>query len=387
MIVIEDKNTCTGCGACAAACPAACIAMTPDEEGFAYALADAQRCTGCGLCDRLCPLRAPAAGPGGPPEAYAAWARDAAVRAQSSSGGVFTVLARQVLGRGGAVFGAAAQGDAVAHVCARTEADLAALRGSKNVQSDTGDSFQQAKALLDEGKPVLYTGTPCQIAGLRAYLRRPYDGLVCADILCHGVPSPRVFRAWLRHTGGGAGAQHVRFRDKSKGWKRYRIALRRPDGSEYAVPRRKDPYFVGFMDNLYLRPACHSCPWASTTRVGDVTLGDFWGVARRHPGWDDDGGTSLVLANTQKGAALLQACAGELILHHCDLADALPGNPPLTQPSPPSPQREAFWRDFERMSFDDLARVYMKPRKDKSLPRRVASRLLYAVRRWLAAGK
>ena len=195
--VLKDKSRCCGCGACAAICPHDAISMAPDAEGFLYPRIDPARCVDCGLCERRCPATQAAAR--GEKPAYAAHVRDEAVRERSSSGGVFTQLARGVLSRGGVVFGAAMDEELrVSHVGAMDETGLAALRGSKYVQSDVEDAYRQAERLLDAGLPVLFTGTPCQVAGLYAALGGDREGLLTADLVCHGAPSPAVFASYVQ---------------------------------------------------------------------------------------------------------------------------------------------------------------------------------------------
>ncbi len=303
MLSLRDKRDCCGCGACAQRCPAKCIRMTEDAEGFRYPVADADACTGCGLCERICPGLHPSA-PHDPLRLFAARNRDEAARAAGSSGGVFSLLARRTLREGGVVFGAAfvPTWGGVSHRRAEKEEELQPLLKSKYVQSDTGGCYAEAAALLREGRRVLFSGTPCQIAGLHAFLRgeRP-ERLLTVECLCHGVPSPAVWRRYTEETAGGRRILGVDFRDKSRsGWRRYDFTVR-TDGGERRVPAREDLYMRAFLAELTLRPSCYACPFKSGRSGSDITLADFWNIRDVLPAFDDDRGASLVLLNTPQG--------------------------------------------------------------------------------------
>lgn len=384
MICIEDKTTCCGCGACVTVCPQRCIALREDEEGFRYPRVDLDRCVDCGACQRVCPLRK------GPPpmgraRAYAAWHRDGAIRAQSSSGGVFTALAQRMLAQGGVVFGAAFDGQRLLHTAVETAQGLAALRGSKYLPGDAIGAYAQVRELLAQGRPVLFSGTPCQVAAVLA-LAGPQEKLTTCEVLCHGVPAEKVYRRYIEHVGEGRAARSVAFRDKSKGWRAYGVGIRFDSGAAYWRTHRQDPFLIAYLQNLCLRPSCHACAYARPHRGADITLGDFWGIARSRPQWDDDLGTSLVLTSSEAGEALLQACADTLVLHPCEVELALPGNPALTAPAAANPLREQFLRDADTMPFAQLQRTYLQPRRSASLPRQVLSKALWTVRRWLRGG-
>lgn len=309
MILLNEKKECCGCGACAESCPARCIRMEEDAEGFLYPAVQADACTGCGLCERICPMRHPAP-EHTPSEVWAARNNDMATRTGSSSGGIFLPLARLTLRKGGLVFGAAFESDTfgrgtIRHRSATCEEELAALAKSKYAQSDTSGTFREVARALDQGREVLYTGTPCQIAGLRAFLRgRSTDRLVTAECLCHGAPSPGLLRRYLQELTGGRPILGIDFRDKRDGWRKYRFTVRTACRT-YSITARKDAYIRAFLDDWTLRPSCYACPFKSGRSGSDLSLGDFWNVREVLPGSDDDRGTSLVLAYTQSGARRL----------------------------------------------------------------------------------
>lgn len=344
------ETGCFGCGACAVACPAHAIMMAPGEGGFRYPKVDPARCVRCGKCDRVCPigsgdrlLRAPAA-------AYAVWGRPE-TRAQSTSGGAFTELALGVLAQGGAVFGAVLDlgQRKVEHRCAETEAELAPLRKSKYVQSETEGALRKALAVLREGRPTLFVGTPCQVAGYRL-LTQPYGDLALScDLVCGSVPSPAVFERYLREEERKANARLTAydFRDKSKGWNASGVRLRFDNGRSVFRPLRADVYYAAFATKLSCRLSCASCPFARRERVGDLTLADCWRVASYASAYDDNRGTSLLLCQTKNGHALLDA-ADRLTVRPYDIAHAVRSNTPLLRQLPASPQRAAFMRQLSQ---------------------------------------
>jgi len=363
MIKLTTREDCCGCFACASSCPVNCIEMKPDPEGFLYLDIDVARCTNCGTCDRVCPMHRAVADTA-VPTAYAAWAKDESVRLQSSSGGVFTILARKLIADGGVVFGAAFDASMhLVHSAAETEADLTKFQGSKYLQSAIGNSYLEARAFLKQGRKVLFSGTPCQIAGLYQFLKQPYENLITVDVVCHGVPSPTVFASYkrLREQEKDSVASHIEFRNKHQGWKQFMMRFSFANGKHYTKNLREDPFMRGFLDNLYLRPCCHACEFSRIPRVADLSLGDFWGVNQLLPDWDDDKGTSLVLAQTQKGKDFFLGCSDFLIVHPTDLTAAIAHNPAVDSASTPHPKREAFFTDFNSKPYAKVEKAYMCP--------------------------
>lgn len=326
MIDIKEKKDCCGCGACVQRCPKSCISMREDNEGFLYPEVNKEMCIDCGLCEKVCPVinqseeRKPMA-------VYAAKHKDERIRLASSSGGVFTAIAESVIDEGGVVFGARFDKDwSVIHGYTETKEGLAAFRGSKYVQSRIGESYKDAEAFLRTGRKVLFSGTPCQIAGLKRFLRKEYDNLLTVDFICHGVPSPGVWREYLkeetaRQCGGKNSVlphpkdnlgdvriENISFRDKRLGWKKFSFALTlsttNRSGAKNTVllsePLNKNIFLRGFLADLYLRPSCHACPAKKFKSGSDVTIGDFWGVQNVMPEIDDDKGVSVVMVNDLK---------------------------------------------------------------------------------------
>lgn len=368
---------CTGCTACAAVCPVGAIQMKPDHEGFLRPVVG-ENCILCRKCEKACPaLTQPVKGPD-PNCAHAVWNRDETVRGGSTSGGVFSLLAGHVLDQGGVVFGAAFDGYmTVRHTCATNEKELAAMRGSKYVQSDLGETFHQVKEQLEEGKPVLFTGLACQVDGLKHYLGRDYDNLLTCDLVCNGVPSPAVFQAWLKKLGAehGAPVTGLRFRDKTRGsWSHSNMTVRFADGGTTTTPLHRTTFGRGFGMQLFLRPVCAKCRYTSTSRPADLTLGDFWGLdPKLNLPTDREKGVSLVLVNSAKGQKVFDALADQLGQTERPLAEAVAGNPRLAFPLTHNAKRGAFFAAFAAMPFDQVEQKYLTP---PPLPYRAAAKVL-----------
>ncbi len=359
MIHLTQKSDCCGCGGCGQICPQDCIEYQRDEEGFLYPHVDSSRCIQCGLCEAVCPMLKKRDQPLAEKQVFACRNKTLETRIASSSGGVFPLLAERVIQEGGAVFGAVAEGSHIRHRCARTPAEADAFRGSKYVQSEMGDCFRQAKALLEEGKKVLFSGTPCQIAGLKGFLRREYDSLLTVDCVCLGVPSPGVWEKYaaFRAQEAGAPIRTVSFRDKRTGFSDYSISLSFENGTDYSVPHGQDPYWKGFNSLLFLRPACHSCRFKGLSRSSDITLGDYWGVETRFPGFEDGKGVSLVITNTPAGAAAFDAIKEGTDCLSSDWEHAVSTHPSLVSSLPPSKNRKCF---LERMETDPIVPLLLR---------------------------
>lgn len=318
MIRISDRSECCGCSACYAICPNDAITMTPDSLGFKYPEVDPERCIDCGLCEKVCPYgkEYPRLNPS---IVYAAANKDENVRMGSSSGGVFSVLATKVLHEDGVVYGAAfsdQEKNAVEHICVESPDSLKRIYGSKYLQSDMNDAFSEVSEKLKEGRKVLFSGTPCQIAGLKAFIGGNDAGLMTVACACHGVPSPEIWKRYLGELKGNSDI--VTFRDKTSGWKSYNVRF-----GDYYSPAFNDPYMKAMLQGLTLRPSCLACVFKGRDCGCDIMLGDWWGIGRLDPGLDDDKGTGAVLVFGRKGLAFLDA--GSLKLKRMACIDD-PGN-------------------------------------------------------------
>ena len=302
MIHITEPKNCCGCNACVQACPKHCIRMQEDSEGFLYPFVDRESCIDCGLCERVCPVINQNE-PQKPVVTLAAVNSDESVRLASSSGGIFTLLAERTIDNGGVVFGTAFDENwDVKHICIDSKSELPKLRGSKYVQSIIGNCYKEAKTYLDAGKEVLFSGTPCQIAGLKRFLRKDYHNLKTMDVVCHGTPSPLVWRKYLDEVSSMyniAQITDIKFRDKTDGWKNFSLSIKYKDkeGAEKTFRKtlNENVFMRCFLSNMCLRPSCYACPARDGKSGSDITLADLWGAENICPESDDDKGVSLVL--------------------------------------------------------------------------------------------
>lgn len=356
MLKVEDKSKCCGCTACASICPHGAIRMVSDALGFNYPVTDHQKCTDCGLCERVCAFVDPKVSEVAP-EAVAARNVDESVLMESRSGGVFTALYRLVLSENGVVYGAAFDENlAVIHKRAESERDAESFRGSKYVQSELTDIFAQVKSDLKAGRKVLFSGTPCQVDGLKSYLPDSLkENLLSVDIVCHGVPSPAVFKSYLSYQENryGGKVSEFDFRDKKTyGWAAHKETFRIA-GDLYT----DSSYTHLFYKHIMLRPSCGVCPYSSLERASDLTLADFWGWQKSLPDFnEDDKGVSLVLLNTPKGVEAMNDCSEGLDVRKVNIEDCL--QPNLVRPSQIHKDAERFAVDFDTKGLGYVLKRY-----------------------------
>lgn len=371
--MIAEKTHCTGCGACKDICPANCIQMSADDEGFLYPTINQDMCIRCGKCARICPVNN-AQEKLGDTVAYAAINNNDEIRQQSSSGGVFTALAEHVINNGGVVFGAAFNAEfQVKHIYVETIEQLDRLRGSKYVQSEIGDCYKQAREFLEADRLVLFTGTPCQIGGLFAFLGKTYENLYTQDIICHGVPSPMLWDKYLafRESQAESKVRSVFFRYKKHGWKTFSVLFNYSNDTEYVKPLSQDPYMQAFLKDLCLRPSCYHCVFKTVYRQADITLADFWGVEKCNPEMDDDKGTSLVLLHSSKGVELFDSVRESLVFEKTDLGKAISFNSAMLKAVPLKPERSRFMHDVLCEDFAIIEKRHLKEKLSKRLKSRL----------------
>lgn len=385
MVPVEN---CTGCSACHFRCPQDAISMVEDGEGFLYPQVDPIECNSCGLCIQVCPVQTVSAVQSTEvPTVYAGWTNDRELLRQSSSGGAFSEIARIVIEHGGVVFGAAYDETmTVRHMAVESLDDLQALRGSKYVQSDVGDTYRQTEKYLKAGRRVLYSGTPCQIAGLYAAIGKDYKDLLTCDLICHGVPSPKVFRTAINSIEKYHHSKVVdfQFREKSFGWLYPMVCIKFSSEKKIYEHNLDNHFNSGFLKNIYLRPACYQCPIKSVGPVADITLGDFWQLVKCQPSLINREGTSAIIVNTERGHRIIQNCSERLTLTECPFGFIHKDNSTLQKSVRPSPEREAFFADLDCLSFEELTRKYIKPRS--ALLRRLAL-IRRVCRRWIEGWK
>lgn len=376
-MLFSEKASCCGCGACANACPKDAIQLQPDENGFLYPVIDPARCVDCGLCKKvcgfqnICPEELPLA-------AYAAADRNRGQQLRSASGGVAAVLARSVVEQGGIVFGCSMENRDgqlyPVHIGVENAAQLFKLQGSKYVQSSMEDAYRQAKAALQAGRKVLFTGTPCQIAGLRGYLgQKDNPNLLTVDIICHGVPNRAFFQSYIETLGqelhGTVTA--FSFRDKATGWGlRAGVTYEDHRGKERyrLLPAKASSYFALFLQGQTYRNSCYNCPYAQGSRVGDLTLGDYWGIGQAHPEYlhcnggelREEDGISCVLVNTSRGAGALEQVGEALTLLPTAFEQVQRGNDQLRHPCPEGQDRQRILTVYRQQGYGAVERWYRK---------------------------
>lgn len=360
--MLLNNIPCCGCEACRSVCPKDCISMKADKEGFVYPHVDLSQCIDCKLCEKVCPVLHPASSTK-VPLVYAGINNDTNIRLQSSSGGIFTLIAEQVLQKNGVVFGACFDEQwNVVYRYTETREGLSHFRGSKYVQSHIGDSFLQAKRFLDEGREVLFSGTPCQIAGLKNFLRKPYQNLLTVDVVCHGVPSPKVWQKYLHesvckvyHIRRGSSPilvdkiENISFRSKEKGWKRYHVRIEYQNGKDDSMPAAKNIYIQAFLSDLSLRPSCYACSAKLHHVQSDITLADFWGIDQLHPEIDDDKGCGLILVHNVHALSLLKSL--DCQLQEQKLDDVITFNPSIIHSVKEPVNRKFFYMMLDKTGF------------------------------------
>jgi ferredoxin len=360
----RTKADCCGCSACMEVCPVAAITMEPDEEGFLYPKIDDSKCIHCGKCDRVCAFQPfpERAEPYALPRAFGVKHADLPTRESSRSGGAFVGFSDVILSRGGVVYGASMAGDfTVSHIRAESAGDRDRMKGAKYVQSDIRGIYPQVARDLQEGREILFSGTPCQVAGLRGYLlekRIDAKKLICCDMVCHGVPSPGIWRDYLAMLEKNHGKKilSASFRDKDLGWEAHCESVLL-EGEE--KKRFLRDYTDLFYQHIMLRPSCSACPFTNTRRPGDLTMADFWGIEKHDPAFNDNRGVSLVLVNSPAGASVFEEARRDFDCFEAHVKDCM--QPTLFKPSTPSPRREQFWQDYRDMPFDELLKKYTRP--------------------------
>lgn len=360
MITVVPKQSCIGCGACLSVCPVNAISMEADSEYFLYPKVNEEMCTECGECLKVCPaLEEIQFDRIEKPVVWAALSNDETVRKNSSSGGVFYELARSILKKNSIIYGAAFNDDFnLIHRSAVNEAEIFPLMGSKYLQSATNRIFSEVKSKLDNGKEVLFSGTPCQVAGLNTFLQKDYSNLITCDLICHGVASPGVFESYINKIEKVHNSKvlEYKFRAKPHSWRHFCTLIKYGNGEQSTEPFNQNLFMRGYLADIFLRPSCYDCKYSRIPRVADITLGDFWGIWDIEKGWDDDKGTTALIANSTKGKQMIDEIS--LIKREAQLKWVISGNPALTGSVRPHKKRKYFFQEFNLGS--DLNEVINK---------------------------
>lgn len=363
-IEIVKKNECCGCGSCMQKCPKNAISMIEDKEGFLIPVINKELCVNCGICTKVCPqLKEKIKPKEDYPQAYAIYNKNAEELLKSSSGGMFSVIANYVLDNKGIVFGAAYNDDnEVNHIYVENKEDLQKLRNSKYVQSNINNTYKEVEKNLKENRLTLFTGTPCQVAGLKAYLMKEYENLILVDIVCHGVPNQKVFKKYLEYLEGKfkSKIKTYNFRNKEQnGWGLY-AKIETEDGKIRYKNSAFDPYYNAFLECKMYRESCYNCHYTSFYRNSDITLADYWGILSVHPEFYSEKGVSLVLINNKKGKELLNRISEKIEYIETDLEKASQKNMNLKRPSNRPKERNYIYNGINEKNSNQFIKENLK---------------------------
>lgn len=388
-----SKKLCTGCTACESSCPKQCIKMKEDEEGFLYPVVEHEICIDCGICSSCCPVLNPQAS--APMEtAFAVISKDEEARRRSSSGGLMSLLAEQVLEKQGSVYGAAYDSEyRVVHQRIDSKKGLDQLRRAKYSQSDLSGVFRQVEEDLRNG-PVLFVGTPCQCTGLSSYIRKVGlpsrkgsgtcrdQGLILVDFVCHSIPSPKVWKQYVQWRSGSEKPSEINQRSKTTGWSNYAYSseFSYSDGRKDLIANGQDVFMKLFIGDFITRPSCADCSFKGNNRSSDLTLGDFWGIWDLDSEMDDNKGTSLVIVHTEKGQKILNEIQSKVKSREVDLDDALAQNPAYFRKSEQPAQRSEMMELALHGDFENLQKAVLPAPGKISRFRKLASSLKHRLK-------
>lgn len=379
---IEKLKNCTGCHACYSACPVKCIDMNKNKYGFLLPQINKDKCINCNKCEKSCPI----INPNNNIEeekfikehSYVAFNKNDDIRKVSSSGGIFYLIAKAIIDDGGVVFGAAFdESFKVKHMEICEVKEIYKLQGSKYVQSEIGEIYLDVKKRLEDNIPVLFTGTPCQIEGLKSFLYKEYDNLYTQDIICHGVPSPLVWEKYLHEFDGSI--NNISFRDKTFGWNNFSMRIDYND-SKYIKTLKEDSYMKSFLLNLSLRDSCYNCDFKKNIRCSDITLADYWGIENVHKDMFDDKGASLIIIQSNKGLGLFNKIKENLYYKSTNLDVAIKYNTAINKSVDLPNKRTFFLENIKNYSLDNLLEACLKESKKDMLKRQIV-RILRRIKR------
>ncbi len=398
IVLFNEKKDCCACGACMNICPKGAISMMEDETGFVYPHIDEEKCIECGACKRVCSFQNSVI-ENQPLKCYAAVNKSQEQIMKSASGGIFAAIAANVINNGGVVYGVALEfnnGQANPHhISIESMDELYKLQGSKYVQSFTEHSYKEIKEHLRNNRLVLFSGTPCQVDGLYGYLGKDYDNLITIDLICHGVPSARMFNDYLQYKAKQQGASEVigyAFRDKSKGWgMNGRIDLRMPNGSKKSLyrPARLESYNTYFLDGAIYRENCYTCKYACSRRTGDLTIGDYWGIESEHPeiannsNYNLEKGISSIIVNSNKGKEILNNTQLNLELIETKVSKIAKKNKQLNAPSKMPNNRTDILNQYVKNNYEALNDYFYKNYKKQLIVHKIFNSIPSNLRRKL----
>lgn len=379
MIQIKNKVDCCGCNACGDICGKQAISFKTDNEGFWYPEVDMEKCVDCGLCEKVCPIvnKANHINRNTEPNVYAAYTKDEAIRLDSTSGGIHSMLALTMYEKNAYIGGAVYNADhTVSQIVDDNPARLPEIRSSKYLQSNAEGVYKEVKKLLKEGKNVLFCGTPCQIHALYNLVGKEWENLYTCDFICRGVNSPKVFLKYMEmlERQFGAKATEIKFKNKKWGWHNFSLRVIFENDQEYCKDRWHDLFFIGYLQaGNFTRPSCYECQFKGFPQKADITLADFWGIEILDKSMDQDKGTSLVMVNSEKGQKLFDAIKEKIEWRQFTMENARRGNPAMDSSlSPSKPNRNSFFADLDKLPFEEVAEKYFpSPSSNRMLKRRL----------------
>lgn len=372
-----DKLECCGCSSCVQKCPQNAIEMKANNEGFFYPKINKEKCINCGVCVKVCPqLKEVKKADKGFPKAYAMRNKNEEELMKSSSGGIFTVLANYVLENEGIVFGAAYDENLnVNHIKIEKKEDINLLQSSKYVQSNINETYKEAENYLKQSKIVLFSGTPCQIAGLNSYLMKKYENLITCDLVCHGVPSQKLFKKYLEYLSKKFKSKVVRYNFRSKEKKGWGLVskVETADGRVRFIEPDFDPYYTNFLNSTIYRENCYTCHYTNYNRVSDITLADYWGINGIHPKFYSEKGNSLILVNNEKSEEFFKKLDDRVVFIETDIDRAASRNKNLIQPSNRAKERNEIYKGI---SEEDATKYIKTKLKIKYTPKKVLKAII-----------
>lgn len=365
MLKIDEINCC-GCNACVQICPKQCIQLVENHEGFLYPQINTHACIDCNLCNKVCPIHTTVESSPKPLIALAFQNSDNEVVINSSSGGAFNAIAQEIIGLGGIVFGAKFNENwSVEHSFTNNLNGIRLFQGSKYVQSDIRGMFKEAERFLKTGKYVLFSGTPCQIEGLFSFLRKDYENLYTINVSCHGVPSPLIWRRYLKENiKDFKTIKNIEFRNKRTSWNKFRLLIESKNKTIDDI-HYDNPYLLGFLYNIYLRESCYNCIYKKRIFKSDLTLADYWHIDKDDSSFDITKGVSFILINTEKGVNLMRKIGRQHLTKEISINDALLSNNGLKQYTEKPIVRDTFFRDLKsnHISYQIIKSITPSPIK------------------------
>ena len=362
MEEIVSKQLCTGCTSCMNICPKKAIHMEEYNDGFKYLVIDQGKCINCELCKKTCPVLNTKANES-LNKCYVGYNKDVKERLSSSSGSIFSLVANYILDNKGIVIGAAFDKDnKLKHIAINKKEELDKLKGSKYLQSDLENVFTYIKDNI-VNKKMLFVGTPCQVSGLKAFLKKDYDNLICIDLFCHGVPSPKLFNKYIKEleTKYDDKLENFNFRDNTSGWSSYSYTANFKNNT-FTELSGNNSYSKLFLSDIALRESCYNCNFKLGNKYSDITLGDFWGVKDKYPEMYNKEGVSAIIVNTNKGLDIFNSINKDMEYKECNIGDILSGNPSLKKSGIKPSKRDMFFNDINSLSTNELVKKYVPKR-------------------------